>query len=111
MSLELKPAEVFPPGVYLRDELAERGWTISEFAVIVGQPSQVVSAMFEAMTPDTRDVAPVLSDALGASTAPWLSLEIADRIHRPQAGAAPQVLLLDGQRSRCGGNNADRSMD
>ena len=47
----------------LRDELAERGWTISEFAEIFGQPSQVVSEMLEAKTPVTRDMARIVGGA------------------------------------------------
>lgn len=36
------PAEVFP-GDFLRDELDERGWTITEFAEIIGRPVQAIS--------------------------------------------------------------------
>jgi len=32
MTTTYTPAEVFPPGEYLRDELEERGWTVTEFA-------------------------------------------------------------------------------
>ena len=34
------PAHAFPPGEYLRDELEERGWTVTEFAEIIGRPIQ-----------------------------------------------------------------------
>ena len=30
------PAEVFPPGEFLNDELEARGWTQTEFAEIIG---------------------------------------------------------------------------
>ena len=32
------PAEVFPPGEFLADELEARGWTQTEFAEIIGRP-------------------------------------------------------------------------
>jgi HTH-type transcriptional regulator/antitoxin HigA len=37
------PAEAFPAGEYLGDELRERGLTIVEFAEILGRPVQAVS--------------------------------------------------------------------
>src|SRR5450631_1345697 len=43
MGVERKPAEVFPPGEYLRDELEERGWSQLEFAEIIGRPVRVVN--------------------------------------------------------------------
>ena len=43
MTATYTPAEVFPAGEYLRDELDERGWTVTEFAEILGRPVQAVS--------------------------------------------------------------------
>ena len=43
MTATYTPAEVFPAGEYLRDELDERGWTVTEFAAILGRPVQAVS--------------------------------------------------------------------
>ncbi len=40
-------AEAFPPGEYLRDELGARGWTIAEFAEILGRPTQAVSEIID----------------------------------------------------------------
>ena len=37
------PAEAFPVGEYLVEELEERGWTQAEFAEILGRPPQFVS--------------------------------------------------------------------
>ena len=36
------PAEVFPPGEFLADELEARGWTQSEFAGIIRRPEKLV---------------------------------------------------------------------
>ena len=71
------PAEAFPPGEYLRDELVERGWTVTEFAEIIGRPVQAVSEIpqrQEAITPDT---ALSFSEALGTSAEMWLNLQTA----------------------------------
>lgn len=43
-----EPAEALPPGEYLRDELEERGWTVAEFADILGRPGQAVSEILNA---------------------------------------------------------------
>lgn len=43
MTITYIPAEVFAPGEYLRNELDERGSTVTEFAEIIGRPVQAVS--------------------------------------------------------------------
>ena len=37
------PAETFPPGEFLKEELDERGWTQEEFAAIIGRPTTLVN--------------------------------------------------------------------
>ena len=55
------PAEVFPPGEFLQDELAARGWTQTEFAEIIGRPTRVVNEIIagkRSISPETaRDLA------------------------------------------------------
>lgn len=75
MSSELVPAEVFPPGEHLCDELAARGWTTPQFAEMIGHPVQVVSDILDARTEITRELAAVISAALGTSAQLWLNLE------------------------------------
>ena len=51
-----RPAEAFPVGEYLSDELRERGWAIVEFAEILGRPVQAVSEILNGrkeITPTT----------------------------------------------------------
>lgn len=55
MTTTLTPAEVFPPGEYLRDELEERGWTVTEFAEIIGRPVQAVSEILNNKKEITTD--------------------------------------------------------
>jgi HTH-type transcriptional regulator/antitoxin HigA len=43
MAKEFKPAEVFTPGGFIRDELEARGWTQAKFAEIIGRPLQNVN--------------------------------------------------------------------
>lgn len=80
------PAEVFPPGEYLRDELDERGWTATEFAEIIGRPVQVVSEILNGKKEITTETALAFGDALGTSAALWLNLQTNYRISRRDAG-------------------------
>ena len=77
MTLPHAPAEAFPPGEYLRDELEERGWTVAEFAGIIGQPVHNVSEILDAEKPISPDTALSLSEALGTSAEVWLNLQAA----------------------------------
>lgn len=82
MSIAHMPAEVFPPGEYLRDELAERGWTEVEFAEILGRPVQALSEILNAKKEITPETAVALGDALGTSPELWLNLQAAYRLYQ-----------------------------
>ena len=86
MTLSHTPAETFPPGEYLSDELGERGWTVTEFADMIGQPAQAVSEILNATQPITPETALSLSEALGTSPDLWLNLQTA--YHRVPGGCA-----------------------
>ena len=75
MDTMLEAAEVFPAGEYLRDELDERGWTVTEFAEILARPVQVVSEILNGKKEITTDTALSIGDALGTSPELWLSLQ------------------------------------
>lgn len=77
MTLTHTPAGAFPPGEYLHDELEERGWTVTEFADMVGQPVQAVSDILNADQPITPETAHSFSEALGTSPDLWLNLQTA----------------------------------
>ena len=81
------PAETFPPGEYLRDELEERGWTITEFAEIIGRPVQAVSEILDVKKSVTADTALSFSEALGTSVELWLNLQTAYQLHQRRSAA------------------------
>lgn len=68
-------ATAFPPGEYLRDELEERGWTVSEFASAVGWPVQTLTNILDGKSEVTADAARALSNALGTTAEVWLNLQ------------------------------------
>lgn len=68
-------AEVFPVGEILADELDERGWSQSEFADILGRPTQFVSEIVSGKKEITRESAAQIGAALGTSAEMWLNLQ------------------------------------
>ena len=80
MTNTLRPAEVFSPGEYLRDELAERGWTETEFAQIIGRPAQAISDIINGHKEITAETAVAFGAALGTSAALWLNLQTSFRL-------------------------------
>ncbi len=78
---EIKPAEVFPPGEFLRDELEARGWTQTDFAEIIGRPVALVSEIVNARRRITPATAKEIGAALGTSAIVWMNLDAAYQLH------------------------------
>lgn len=70
-----RPAEVFPPGEFLMEELEARGWNQKDLAVILGRPIGLVSEILSGKRGLTVETAQGLGDALGTSAEVWLKLE------------------------------------
>lgn len=100
MTLPHTPAVAFPPGEYLRDELEERGWTVTEFAEIIGRPVQAVSEILNAKKSITPDTALSLSEALGTSADVWLNLQTAYQLHQRRSAAVRGELTAVARRAR-----------
>jgi HTH-type transcriptional regulator / antitoxin HigA len=69
------PAEVFPPGEFLRDELDELGWTAPDLAKTLGQPSRLIDEIISGERAITHEIANGLGDALGTGPEFWVNLE------------------------------------
>lgn len=82
MSTTMIPAEAFPPGDFLREELAERGWAEGEFAKIIGRPAQTVSEILNGKKEITPETAVAIGAALGTSAELWLNLQAGYRLHQ-----------------------------
>ena len=85
MSRTTTPAEAFPLGEYLRDELEERGWTVSEFAEAIDWPIPTLTSVLDGEGEITADAARALSDVLGTTAEVWLNLEKAYRRYQRRA--------------------------
>lgn len=71
------PAETFPPGEYLRDEIAARGWTQTTLATILDKPLYTVNRIINGKKAITPEMAIKLGAAFGNSAQLWMNLETA----------------------------------
>jgi HTH-type transcriptional regulator/antitoxin HigA len=85
MQKDFHPAEAFPSGEYLRDELEARGWTQSQFARIIGRPLQLVNEIINGRKRITEQTALEIAAALGTSARVWLNLENTYRLWKAKA--------------------------
>lgn len=88
MSSAMIPAEAFPPGEFLRDELADRGWAEGEFAEIIDRPVQAVSEILNGKKEITPATSVAIGAALGTSAELWLNLQAAYRLHQVRSTGA-----------------------
>jgi len=90
---EYTPAEVFPPGETLRDELDARGWTQDVLADILDRPNAVISRIISGKTQITPETAQGLGEALGTGAQFWMNLESAYRLFlaRQKAGSSNTI--------------------
>ena len=71
------PAQVFPPGEFIREELEARAWTQRDFAAILGRPLQNVNNIINGRTAVTAATAKQLALVFGTSAELWLNMETA----------------------------------
>lgn len=78
------PAEVFPPGEFLADELAARGWSQTLFAEIIKRPQKLVNDVILGKRAITPETATDFAQALGTSAQFWMNLESAWQLSKVQ---------------------------
>ena len=69
------PAETFPPGDFLKEELEARGWSQAEFAEIIGRNPATVNRIILGKAKITPEMAYLLEKALNIAAEYWLNLE------------------------------------
>jgi len=90
------PAEAFPPGEFLKDELEARGWTQAEFAEMIGCPERLVEEIIAGRRGVTPEIARAFSDALGTSAQFWMNLEASYRAWRSARNRSENYRLVSG---------------
>jgi len=79
------PAEVFPPGEFIRDELEARGWTQGDLADILGRPLRLVNELIAGKKQITPETARGLAEAFGDhDPLYWMNLDSAYRLSKTQ---------------------------
>jgi HTH-type transcriptional regulator / antitoxin HigA len=76
------PAEVFPPGEVIKEELEARGWSQVELSEIMGRPPRVVSEIVSGKRAITAETAKGLGAAFGTGATFWVNLEGVYRLSR-----------------------------
>jgi HTH-type transcriptional regulator / antitoxin HigA len=89
------PAEVFPPGEFLADELDARGWTQLEFAEIIRRPPKVVNEIIAGKKAITPETARELAAAFGTSPHYWMNLQTAYDLWRTAPSAHSEIIGRD----------------
>jgi len=75
MADRLRPAEVFAPGEFIREELEVRGWRQSDLAEIIGRSITEVSRIMNGKTSITEETARQLGEAFETGPEYWLNLQ------------------------------------
>jgi HTH-type transcriptional regulator/antitoxin HigA len=88
---DLRPAEVFPPGEFLREELDARGWTQGDLAAILGRSVNGVNQIIMGKVGITPDTAQGLAAALGTSAQYWMQLDTAYQLWRTRKDDADLI--------------------
>ena len=81
MSETMRPAEVFPPGEFVREELEARGWSQTDLAAIMGCAPRTVNEIIKGRRGLSPETAVALGAAFGTSADFWLNLETAYKLH------------------------------
>jgi HTH-type transcriptional regulator/antitoxin HigA len=77
------PAEVFPPGEFIRDELEARGWTQGDLAEVLGRPLRLVNELIAGKKQITPETARGLAEAFGDHDPLfWMNLDSAFRLSK-----------------------------
>ncbi|KLU22229.1 hypothetical protein EOS_31520 [Caballeronia mineralivorans PML1(12)] len=93
------PAEVFPPGEFLKEELDARNWSQVEFAEIIGKDTRSVYEIVNGKRSITPETAVIFAEALGTSAQLWMNLESQFQLSRirPSSDAISRKAQLHGK--------------
>lgn len=78
--MDRTPAEVFPPGEFIREEIEARGWSQVELAEILGRPPRLVSELIAGKRAITPETAKGLGEAFNTGAQFWMNLESSYRL-------------------------------
>jgi HTH-type transcriptional regulator / antitoxin HigA len=85
------PAEVFPPGEFIKEELEARGLTQDDLAEILGRPFRTINEVITGKRGITTETAKGLGEAFGTGAQFWMNLESAYRLSLAREGGEAVV--------------------
>ena len=91
MATGWRPAEAFPPGDFLKEELEERGWTQHDLAAIMGKHVRTVNELVVGKRSVTPETAKSLAAALGTTAQFWLNLDSTYKLWRSKYDESDEV--------------------
>jgi len=91
MTTARRPAEVFAPGVFVRDELEERGWSQTDLADILDRPVGLVNELIAGKRGVSPETAKGLAAAFGTSAELWMNLEAAYQLSKVSKDAEHEI--------------------
>lgn len=74
------PAETFPPGDFIKDEIEARGWTQEDLAEVMGRDLRLVNEIITGKRGITTDTAKGLGEALETSAQYWMNLQTSHQL-------------------------------
>jgi HTH-type transcriptional regulator / antitoxin HigA len=80
-----EPAEVFPPGEFIKEELEARGWSQVDLAEILGRPVQLINEIIANRRGISPDTAKGLAAAFGTTAQYWLALDAGYQLSKSTA--------------------------
>jgi HTH-type transcriptional regulator/antitoxin HigA len=90
--IDRTPAEVFPPGEFIREEIEARGWSQAELAEILGRPPRLVSELIAGKRAITAETAKGLGEAFGTGAQFWMNLESAYQLFKAEPSGREGVV-------------------
>jgi HTH-type transcriptional regulator / antitoxin HigA len=82
------PAQVLPPGEFLKQELECRGWSQVELSEILARPPRLISEIVSGKRAITPETAKGLEAALGTSAELWMNLEAGYQLSKTRVETA-----------------------
>lgn len=86
------PAEAFPPGDFIREEMEARGWRQVDLVEILGKDSRAVHELLHGKRAISPEMAEILANAFGTSAQLWMNLETSWQLFKGRGkGSDPAV--------------------
>ena len=88
---DTNPAEAFPPGDFILEEITERGWSQEDFAKIINKPLPTVNQIIKGKRSIIPETAKKIAAAFGNSPQFWMNLETSWQLYNSESTDEEQI--------------------